>query len=85
MLSDAKHLFFSCRTENKSRFFSPAKSAGLQNDTHGFFTALLDDFDGAVFPGAIALATNPVEHGCLQRRIEELSLPDAAAGDSVIG
>ncbi len=48
MLSEAKHLLFSRRNENKSRFFSPAKSAGPQNDSHGFFAGLLDDFDGAV-------------------------------------
>ncbi|MBI2816850.1 MAG: hypothetical protein HYX72_07910 [Acidobacteria bacterium] len=40
MLSEAKHLLFR-PDENKSGFFSPAKSAGLQNDNiTTFFSSL---------------------------------------------
>ena len=43
ILSEAKNLLFISDSENKSRFFSPANTAGLQNDTHlaGFFNKLL--------------------------------------------
>jgi hypothetical protein len=39
ILSEAKNLLFISDAENKSRFFSPADTAGLQNDTsRGFST-----------------------------------------------
>ena len=40
ILSEAKDLLYSCAIENKSRFFSLAKSAGLQNDNHFDFSAI---------------------------------------------
>ncbi len=33
----AKHLLFSREVKSKGRFFSPAKSVGLQNDIHRVF------------------------------------------------
>ena len=37
--SVARNLLFSGRIENKSRSFSPAESAGLQDDIHRYFSA----------------------------------------------
>jgi len=39
ILSGAKNLLFTRMIENNSRFFSPAKNAGLQNDILPSFSA----------------------------------------------
>jgi len=51
MLSEAKHLLFSGDLANKSRFFSPAKDAGLQNDNLWIFSQL---------PAGMFLVTSPM-------------------------